>query len=113
MATTLSNPQALANRLGVDVQLVNDWAADLSTLADSCLSSLAPQQAERALYYLVAYWIDVSGGEVSSESLGDASVSYANKKGGMQANQYGKMALLFAPCLAAISPTKQYRVWLV
>ncbi len=113
MATTLSDPQALASRLGVDVQLVNDWAADLSLLANACLSSLAPATAERALYYLVAYWIDVSGGEVSSESLGDASISYAAKRGGMQANQYGKMALSFAPCLAAISPTKQYRVWLV
>lgn len=110
--TTITDPQALADRLGVDVQLVNDWAADLSLLANACLSSLAPQQAERALYYLVAYWIDVSGGEVQSKSLGDSSVSYAQKKGGMQANQYGKMALSFAPCLVAISPTKQYRVWL-
>ena len=111
--TTLSDPQKLADMLGVQVSVVNDWAADLSVIADACLSSLAPVTAERALYYLVAYWIDVSGGEVSSESLGDASVSYAQKQGGMQANQYGKMALLFAPCLAAISPTKQYRVWLV
>ena len=111
--TTITDPQALADRLGVDVSLVNDWAADLSVIADACLSSLAPVTAERALYYLVAYWIDVSAGEVQSESLGDASVSYAQKKGGMQANQYGKMALSFAPCLAAISPTKQYRVWLV
>jgi len=110
--TTITDPQALADRLGVDVSLVNDWAADLSVIADACLSSLDPAKAERALYYLVAYWIDVSGGEVSSESLGDASISYAAKRGGMQANQYGKMALMFAPCLAAISPTKQHRVWL-
>lgn len=111
--TTITDPQALADRLGVDVSLVNDWAADLSVIADACLSSLAPVTAERALYYLVAYWIDVSGGEVSSESLGDASVSYEAKRGGMQANQYGKMALLFAPCLASVSPTKKYGVWLV
>jgi len=111
--TTITDPQALADRLGVDVSLVNDWAADLSALADDCLSSLDPAKAERALYYLVAYWIDAGAGEVQSKSLGDASVSYARKSGGMQSNQYGKMALMFAPCLASVSPTKKYAVWLV
>lgn len=110
---TLNDPQKLADMLGVPVSVVNNWAEDLSVLADACLSSLAPATAERALYYLVAYWIDAGAGEVQSESLGDASISYAAKRGGMQANQYGKMALSFAPCLAAISPTKQHRVWLV
>lgn len=111
--TTLNDPQALADALGVDVATVNAWATDLSVVADGCLSTLDPVKAERALYYLTGYWINNEAGTVTSESLGDASMSWAERKGGMAGDPWGKMALMFAPCLAAVSPTSQMRVWLV
>lgn len=113
MPTTLTNPQALADELGVDLTTVNEWASDLSVVADGCLSTLDPTKAERALYYLTGYWINSERGVVTSETLGDASMSWAERQGGMQGDAWGKMAVMFAPCLASVSPTKQMRVWLV
>lgn len=111
--TTLADPQALADELGVDVTTVNQWAADLDLVAGDCLSSLDSAKAERALYYLTAYFIGQQSGQMTSESLGDASMSYAERKDGMSADPYGRMALNFAPCLINVSPRKEYGVLLV
>ena len=103
----------LANAIGVDEATVTSWSTDLGVVADDCLSGLDPSAASKALYYLTAYFINSQGGQVTSESLGDASISYAARVGGMAADTYGRMALAFAPCLASLQPSKKYDVWLV
>ena len=115
MSTTLTPTEItqLATAIGVDEATVTIWSTDLGTVADGCLSELDPATASKALYYLTAYFINSQGGQVTSESLGDASISYAEKVGGMAADTYGRMALAFAPCLASLQPTKQYSVWLI
>lgn len=103
----------LANAIGVDETTVTNLSNDLGLIADDCLSSLDPAKASKALYYLTAYFVNQDGGEVTSDSLGDASMSWAERTGGMAADTYGSMALAFAPCLASMEPSKKYTAWLV
>lgn len=103
----------LAGLIGVTEDEAKMWADDLAELADNCLSGLDPTVAKKALFYFAAYYLSVGEGDMTSESLGDASMSFAARKGGMSASPYGKMALGLAPCLASLQPAKQYTAWLL
>ena len=105
--------QDLSTALNVPLATVSKWWDDLSAIAADCLATLDPTQRDLALYYLTGYYIRSDKGQVTSESLGDASMSYAQRQASMTADPYGKMALSIAPCLAGLSVTRQMTVWLV
>lgn len=77
---------------------------DAALMANDCLSPLSAEVQEAALKWLSAHLVASSDGEgqVSSEKLGDASVTYARGTlgDGISGTMYGQQAIALAPCLA-------------
>lgn len=94
----------------LDAAVVTAIIDDAALMADSCLSPLSDAVQEAALKWLSAHLVSSSGGEgqVSSEKLGDASVTYARGTlgDGVSGTMYGQQAIALAPCLAYLGRAK-------
>ena len=112
MSSYIDNAQELADELGVSVAIVNRYADDLHLIAKDCLHKLDGNLRKKALWYLTAFVVQHSQKEVVSESVDDASRSFAVSQKDMAQNMYGRMALALAPCLGKIG-VKQYTVRLL
>jgi len=115
---TISKPtaQEVIDFAGLDTpaSVVTQWIDDLAVMAADCLESLNAAQQEMALRYLVAHYLsgaNKDGKELTSESLGDASWTFASVSGeGLRTSNYGKLALQVAPCLVSLGADKRYTV---
>lgn len=102
--------QSVINLTGTTMSecTVGDIIDDAALMAGSCLDQLSHETQAAALKWLAAHMItctsDSSSQIIASQSLGDASESYARGSlgEGINSSYYGQQAMALAPCLSKV-----------
>lgn len=91
---------------GFPEPVVQAFIDDAVLIAEKCISAMPEARQKSVLKWLAAHLIASTdeGGVRTSESLGDASESFARAKMGdaLKGTVYGQQAIALAPCLGRI-----------